>query len=206
MSEQLSEIDFRLLTHHVVVRIPGGPPEPIATRFVTPADQDAPVRGTWEYRMEEGGDGRWTVREGGDAFAFVDDVAEAAERLEHRVVARALDYFARWGWLVVSGSLAEADDRRTLTIGDGDGSLTLLRDGDTVPLPLPMPCSGPLPRRGALTDLEVIGAPAGPLATPAALSALLAAARTDLPGGARVAVRQVTAALRDVRAYGLPAR
>jgi hypothetical protein len=198
----IEEIGFRLLTHAVALRVPAQQAGPFAARFVTPAAQDAPARATWEYRVAEEPDGRSSLWESHDRFADAGDAGEAAEVLERRVVGRAVDYFARWGWLVVAGRLVEVDGRRVLTVGGGDGSLTLLRDGQAVPLPLPFPHPGPLPGLGPLTELVVVGGPPGPVATPAALAALLAAVRAPIPGGARAGVREAMAALRGVRSGG----
>ena len=197
-----AEIGFRLLTQAVALQVPAPRREAFAARFVTPEAQDAPVRATWEYRVAEEPDARLSLWEGVDRFAHADDESEAADILERRVVDRALDYFARWGWLVVGGRLVEADGSRTLTIGDEDGSLTLVRAGQAVPLPLPLPHPGPLPGLGPLTEVAVLGARPGPLATPEAMAALLAAARGAIPGGVRASVQQATAALRGVPAHG----
>ena len=196
------EIGFHLLTQAVVLGMPARLVEPLAARFVTPTVQNAPIRWTWEYRVAEEPDGHLTLWEGVDRFGSTEDATEAAELLEGRILGRALDYFARWGWLVVAGRLREVEESRILTIGGDDGSLTLLRDGRAVPLPLPLPHAGPLPDIGPLTEVGVLGAPSGPVATPAALAAVLAAVRLPIPGGARAAVREATAALADVPAHG----
>jgi hypothetical protein len=198
------EIDLRLLTQRVVLRVPPTHAGLFEARFTTPSEQDAPLRGTWEYRIAEEGDRGLSLWEADDRFARAGDPATAADLLEARLVDRLLDYLSRWGWLVISGDLVAAGSRRVLTIGGEAGALTLLRDGEAVPLPLPLPYLGPLAGRGPLTDLVVLGAPAGPMAKPLALSALLTAVRAEQPGGAGRAVRQVTAALRDVQSSGQP--
>jgi hypothetical protein len=205
VNDQEHEIALRLLTFDIRLQVPAASREPFEARFVTPADQDAPVRTTWSYRVAAHPDGRLELWEGADRFAEAPDLDAAAELLEERILGRGLDHFARWGWLVVAGRLSAAGGRRAFTVGRDDGARTLVRDGEAVALPLPLPFTGALPARGPLTEVEVVGAPEGPLPVPAAMSALLDAATTPIPGGARAAVREVTAICRGVTARGIAA-
>jgi hypothetical protein len=204
VTDQEHEIAFRLLTFDVRLRVPAAVAEPFGAHFVTPPDQDAPVRATWPYRVTIDPDAGLSLWEGDDRFAQAPDATEATTRLERRVVGRALDHFSRWGWLVMAGRTSDAGGRRTLTVGQDDGTRTLLRGGRVQPLPLPLPFAGPLPGPAPFTELAIVGGSLGPLPMPAALTAVLDAALSPIPGGQRAAFREVTAALRGVAARGLP--
>lgn len=203
MTDGWHELSFRVLVQRVVVRVPTEHGAAFEARFGGPED-DGSARGTWHYQVERAVESGLDILEGGDRFARAVTGPQAADLLEERVAARVLDYVTRSGWVAVSGSLVEEDERRVLTIGADDSSVVLLRDGDAVALTIPSSYPGRTAEPRPLTDLAVAGGPVGPMPKAVAVSALLDAVRTDLSDGGRSAIRQVAAVLRDARATGLP--